>query len=342
VSADPAAAVAERVAGIDCGTNSVRLLVVEVDHDGRRHELHREMRIVRLGQGVDRTGRITAAALERMRAALSDYAATLQELRVGPDRIRFVATSAARDAANRAEFEGLVEDVLGVAAHIVTGAVEAELSLRGAAAGLPPGPLVVVDIGGGSTEFVLGDRGGVRAAVSLDIGSVRLTERCFASDPPTTAQLAAADRVIADALQSVPPQLRLAAGASRLVGVAGTVTTIAALALGLSVYDRAAVDAAVLPAGAIARVSAGLLASTAEQRAARPVIHPGRVDVIAAGGLILRTVLDWSGAPSLTVSEHDILDGIVDSVITDTAIVRRAVPTPARTSRPAGRDESGA
>jgi len=295
-----------RVAAIDCGTNSVRLLIV----DGTA-ELHREMRIVRLGEGVDRTGVLAPAALERTRAALMDYAATCRELMV--ERIRMVATSATRDAGNRAEFVAMVQQVLGVEPEVVTGEEEAALSFAGATRDLDchVGPFLVVDIGGGSTEFVLGTTE-VDAARSVDIGCVRLTERHLLDDPPTAAQIASAEADVDAALalvRAVVPVER----ARTVVCLAGSSTTVAAVALELPSYDSGAIHGARLPAPVVRQACDRLLAMTRAERAALPVMHPGRVDVIGAGALVLRTVVDRLDLSEITISEADILDGIAGS-----------------------------
>ena len=300
-----------RVAAVDCGTNSVRLLVADVD--GRtKVDRHREMRVVRLGQGVDATGSLAPEAVERTRVALVDYAATCRAL--GVQAVRMVATSATRDAANRADFEAVVHDVLGVAPEVVTGEEEAALSFDGATRGLDPadGPFLVMDIGGGSTEVVLGTTG-VQAARSVDVGCVRLTERHLRSDPPTAGEIALAtsdvDRALALVREVVPVEQ-----ARTVVGLAGSVTTVAALALGLEAYDADRLHLSRVSAAAVADVTARLLAMTRAQRAALPVMHPGRVDVIGAGALVLHLLLDRLGAPVVLVSEADILDGIAWSI----------------------------
>ena len=304
-----------RVAAIDCGTNSIRLLVADLDPaGGPAAEVDRRMEIVRLGQGVDATGRIADEALARTFAACDRYAAAVREL--GAERTRFVATSAMRDAANRDEFTAGVLARFGVAPEIISGDQEAALSFAGATGALAgaedPTPYLVIDIGGGSTEFVLGtDR--VEAARSMDIGSVRLTERHFAADPPTTAQIAAARKDVTAALDQAAATVPLEQ-ARTLVGVAGSVTTVAALALGLGAYDRSRVHLSRIPALKVSETAGELLTSTRAQRAASPVIHPGRVDVIAAGALILAVIVDRLGLPGLVVSEHDILDGIARSM----------------------------
>jgi exopolyphosphatase/guanosine-5'-triphosphate,3'-diphosphate pyrophosphatase len=295
-----------RVAAIDCGTNSLRLLVRDGDHD-----LHREMRIVRLGQDVDRTGRLAPEALERTRAALVDYAAIIADL--GAERTRLVATSATRDADNRDDFVAMVRASLGVDPEVVTGLDEARLSYSGAVGTLPgvTGSVLLIDLGGGSTELVLGPE--PLRAHSMDVGSVRMTERHLRDDPPTRAQVDAVVRdvnlALDEANRHVPWQ-----EAEQLVGVAGTITTVAAVALGLDRYQPEVVHGARLGADVVAGVADRLLALDHDARAALGAIHPGRVDVIAAGALVLRTVVERCGAGELIVSEHDILDGIALSI----------------------------
>jgi len=303
-----------RVAAIDCGTNSIRLLIADLTDAGLR-DVTRRMEIVRLGQGVDRTGRFADDALERTFAALEDYAAAIDEAKV--DRVRMVATSATRDAANRDVFVDGVRSRLGVAPDVVTGEEEAALSFTGATADLSgaewPAPYLVCDIGGGSTEFVLGDTAGVRGAASVDIGCVRMTERHLHDDPPTEAQVEAATADIDAAVAQVGRLLDLRA-ARTLVGLAGSVTTVAALALELPGYDPDRIHHARIPADDVRRVSATLLSATHEQRAAMPVMHPGRVDVIGAGALVLDRILTQIGFDGVVASEHDILDGIALSL----------------------------
>ncbi|MCX5412070.1 Ppx/GppA phosphatase family protein [Streptomyces sp. NBC_00059] len=306
-----------RVAAIDCGTNSIRLLVADADPaTGQFTELDRRMRIVRLGQGVDRTGRLAPEALERTFDACRDYAAVIKEL--GAERIRFVATSASRDAENSAVFVQGVLDILGVEPEVVTGDQEAQLSFDGATKELAGSdhlekPYLVVDIGGGSTEFVVGDDR-VLAARSVDIGCVRMTERHLVQDgavvdPPTPDRIAAIRADIDAALDLAAGTVPLASAAT-LVGLAGTVTTIAAIALGLEEYDSAAIHHSRVSAEQVREITGRLLASTHEERAAIPAMHPGRVDVIASGALVLLAVMERSGAAEVVVSEHDILDGI--------------------------------
>jgi len=306
---------AARVAAIDCGTNSIRLLVADADADGRLVDVVREMRIVRLGQGVDRTGRFGDDALARTFTALDDYAATIRD--TGAERVRMVATSATRDAANRDVFIDGVRGRLGVTPDVVTGDEEAQLSFAGATADLRgntwPAPYLVCDIGGGSTEFVVGDADGVSAAISVDIGCVRMTERHLHDDPPTRAQVATAtgdvDEAVRRAVESVG-----GARAHTLVGLAGSVTTVVAIALGLETYDAERIHHARISAEAVHDVTSRLLAMSRAERAALPVMHPGRVDVIGAGALVLDRVLTVTGFDSVVASEHDILDGIALSI----------------------------
>ena len=306
-----------RVAAIDCGTNSIRLLIADVT-DGRLSDVHREMRIVRLGEGVDATGRFADAAIARTRSALEDYAALLQENSVST--VRMVATSATRDAANRDEFFAMTADVLGpvvpgAVAEVITGTEEAELSFRGAVGELDSdgAPFVVVDLGGGSTEVVLGTAAGVEASYSANIGCVRLTERCLRSDPPTAEEVADARAVVRDglaaALAAVPTER-----ARTWVGVAGTMTTLSALASNLASYDSEAIHLSRVPFGDLLKVCDGLLAMTRRQRAALGPMHEGRVDVIGGGAIVVeelaRELGERAGIDELVVSEHDILDGI--------------------------------
>ena len=310
-----------RVAAIDCGTNSIRLLIA--DRSGSRlRDVHREMRIVRLGQGVDATGEFAADALERTRAALVDYAELLRRFEV--PKVRMVATSATRDAANREEFFAMTAEVLGSAvpgaiAEVITGTEEAALSFTGAVGELnaATGPFVVVDLGGGSTEVVLGDAGGVRASYSADIGCVRMTERCLHSDPPTAAEVAAARDVVRErlgaALEAVPVET-----ARTWVGLAGTFTTIAALAHGLAVYDSDAIHLSRVSFPDLLEVCEQLITMTRAQRAALGPMHEGRVDVIGGGAIVVQELAaalqSRAGISELVVSEHDILDGIALSI----------------------------
>jgi exopolyphosphatase / guanosine-5'-triphosphate,3'-diphosphate pyrophosphatase len=307
-----------RVAAIDCGTNSIRLLVADVPEHGAHVDLARRMEVVRLGQGVDATGRLAPEAIERTRVALAEYVEIAREL--GATDIRMAATSASRDASNRADFAEMVQATLGRLPDVITGREEAEMSFLGATASLdaaaaahgatpPRPPFLVVDIGGGSTEFVLGDDAGVRAARAVDIGCVRLPERHLHGDPPTVDQIRLAEDDIRAALALVTAEVPVGEAAT-LVGVAGSVTTVAAIALGLPAYDADAIHGSRITVGDVRAVTADLLAATRERRAAMPVMHPGRVDVIGAGALILLVLMDQFGLGEVVVSEHDILDGI--------------------------------
>ena len=313
-----------RVAAIDCGTNSIRLLIADVSSDftpGRLHDVHREMRIVRLGQGVDATGQFVPDALARTRAALVDYAALLRVHDVS--RVRMVATSATRDAANRDVFFAMTAEVLGsvipgAVAEVISGAEEAELSFNGAVGELNSAgaPFVVVDLGGGSTEVVLGERD-VQASFSADIGCVRLTERCLHSDPPTAVEVAGAREVVrerlGEALRVVPVER-----ARTWVGVAGTMTTISALAQRMTTYDPAAIHLSRVRFSELLPVCDQLIGMTREQRAALGPMHEGRVDVIGGGAIVVQELAyalgHRAGIDELTVSEHDILDGIALSI----------------------------
>jgi exopolyphosphatase / guanosine-5'-triphosphate,3'-diphosphate pyrophosphatase len=317
---------ATRVAAVDCGTNSLRLLVADVD-PGRAQltDVIRRMEIVRLGQGVDKTGRLAPEALARTIAVLRDYADVITAS--GVQAIRMVATSATRDADNAAEFVRLVKEVLGVAPEVLTGDEEAMLSFTGAtaelAAGPDHGPYLVADIGGGSTEFVIGaaaEAGGPartpepRArAVSVNVGCVRMTERHLHGDPPDGHQIAAATADIDAALDTVAAALPVRQ-ARTLVGLAGSVTTVAAIAMGLSAYDAARIHHARASATDVHAVTRDLLALTRTARAAIGVMHPGRVDVIGGGALVLDRIMARFGFGEVLVSEHDILDGMAWSL----------------------------
>jgi exopolyphosphatase / guanosine-5'-triphosphate,3'-diphosphate pyrophosphatase len=312
--------VAVTAAAIDCGTNSIRLLIADVS-DGRVRDLHRETRIVRLGQGVDATGRFAPDAIARTRAALTDYASLLRAH--GVERVRMVATSAARDVTNRDDFFAMTAEVLGAAvpramAEVITGEEEAALSFRGAVGELDgaAAPFVVVDLGGGSTEIVLGgDR--VVASYSADIGCVRLTERCLHSDPPTPEEVEAARRVVRErlelALGAVPVE-----GARSWVGLAGTMTTLSALAHNMTTYDSAAIHLSRVADSDLLAVCERLIGMTRSQRAALGPMHEGRADVIGGGAIVVeelaRELRARAGIDELIVSEHDILDGIVLSI----------------------------
>jgi exopolyphosphatase / guanosine-5'-triphosphate,3'-diphosphate pyrophosphatase len=359
-----------RVAAIDCGTNSLRLLIADVE-PGRAEltDVDRRMEIVRLGQGVDATGRLAREALERTFRVLAEYARAIRD--AGTGAVRMVATSATRDASNAGEFVRGVTQILGVAPEVISGDEEAALSFTGATAELgqpeladgeqgsgggPQPPFLVVDIGGGSTEFVLGDgasaggasaggasargasargasaggasAGGASAgggseyappgqrlaAASMNIGCVRLTERYLHADPPETAEIQAATADIDAALTEVAVNVPVARARS-LVGLAGSVTTVTGIALELPVYDAARIHHARIRASRVHEVTLSLLGQTREQRAGIGVMHPGRVDVIGAGALILDRIMNRFGFAEVVASEHDILDGIAWSIV---------------------------
>ncbi len=321
-----------RVAAVDCGTNSLRLLVADVDCDrAELADVARRMEIVRLGQGVDQTGRLAPEALARTTGVLRDYADVIADTMAGA--VRMVATSATRDASNTAEFTRQVKEILGVAPEVLTGSEEAALSFTGATAELAValgpahfrGPFLVVDIGGGSTEFVLGqataggrEKAGESAvqAISVDIGCVRMTERHLRSDPPSGAELAAATADIDAALDAVTGAVPVRQ-ARMLIGLAGSVTTVAGIAMGLPAYDPARIHHARVSAADVHKVTRSLLAQTRAARAAIAVMHPGRVDVIGGGALILDRIMQRFGFGEVLVSEHDILDGIAWSLAAD-------------------------
>ncbi|GLY73389.1 Ppx/GppA phosphatase family protein [Actinoallomurus iriomotensis] len=340
---------ATRVAAVDCGTNSVRLLIADISGD-ELVEIERRMEIVRLGQGVDRTGRLAPEALERTFTAMRGYAKLIAGH--GAERVRVVATSATRDAANRDDFVRGVVEIFGVEPEVISGEQEAQLSFTGATKDLaalrPMRPYLVVDIGGGSTEFVLGTTE-VEASRSVDIGCVRMTERHLRSDPPSPEQLAAAVADIDAALAAVrtgestrdeaaalageaalaetgggaplpPPAPPLVPPvpvdrARTLVGLAGSVTTVAGIALDLPEYDSERIHLSRLKVRQVHDVTRMLLHSTHDERAAIGVMHPGRVDVIGAGALILDRIMREYGFNDVVVSEHDILDGIAWSLV---------------------------
>ena len=317
----------KRVAAIDCGTNSIRLLVADLHRSGgtvRLADVHREMRVVRLGEGVDATGRLSGTAIDRTWSALSDYTAILRT--AGAVQVRMAATSATRDAANRQDFVDMVRSTLGQEPEVVSGNEEAELSFRGAIGDLDAdtGPFLVVDIGGGSTEMVVGSaeegRVSIAGALSLDIGCVRITERLLRTDPPTPAERAEAGNwartTLAGGLDRLPlEQVR------RVIPVSGTATTVAAAALRLHRYDPDRIHLAQVPFRRVHEVADFLLGAHRSHRAALGYMHPGRVDVIGGGALILSTLVSLldkrlpDGVErDITVSEHDILDGLALSL----------------------------
>lgn len=300
-----------RYAGVDCGTNSIRLLVADVS-GGQLEDLDRQMITIRLGEGLDSSGRISSDALARAADACDRYAEIIGSYDVAG--LRFVATSASRDAENAEDFIALVEQRLGVTPEVIDGGQEAALSFLGATRSLDPVlPTMVVDIGGGSTEFVRGGQEPDRWT-SRDIGCVRLYERHRFSALPTPRQ-------IADLREDARHEVRAAGEVvgfedlGSVVAVAGTATTVAALALGLPEYDPQRIHGSVISRQAVADVAQRILSAPVAQRLTWPVMHPGRADVIASGVIILQTVMEECGVADLEISEHDILDGIIWSQV---------------------------
>ena len=300
-----------RVAAIDCGTNSIRLLIADVSGENFR-EIYRDMEIVRLGQGVDKTGQFHPDAIARTLSAVDKY--VLEIARRGVEKIRFCATSATRDATNRQLFIDGVVEKLGIAPEVISGEEEAFLSFTGATKELPDSlaPFLVIDIGGGSTEFVLGNRN-VIAAKSVNIGCVRMSERHFLNDPATATEIESArvdiQKAIIDASQHVDIK-----GAKSLIAVAGTATTVAAAALDLPTYDRYSIHLSRISAEKTLQVSEMFLRMNRNERAALGYMHPGRVDVIGAGSLVLSEIMKATGAKEFIASESDILDGMAWSL----------------------------
>jgi exopolyphosphatase/guanosine-5'-triphosphate,3'-diphosphate pyrophosphatase len=301
-----------RVAAIDCGTNSIRLLIADIS-GGKFKEVLRDMEIVRLGQGVDENKSFNLDAINRTLAAVEKFKNQLAGK--GVEKIRFCATSATRDAANRDLFIDGVRQILGVEVEVIPGEEEARLSFNGATKELlqSDAPFLVVDIGGGSTEFVYGNKE-VEFAKSVDIGCVRMSERHLKSQPVEMSQVAQAiidiDKAIAQAAAVVPIST-----AKTLVAVAGTATTIAAAALELETYDRYAIHLSRIPAEKVHKVSAAFQAMTKSEISKLGFMHPGRVDVITAGSLVLSRVMAATGATEFVASESDILDGMAWSLI---------------------------
>jgi exopolyphosphatase/guanosine-5'-triphosphate,3'-diphosphate pyrophosphatase len=300
--------VSDTVAAFDCGTNTIKLLIGALPHVAVR-----ESRIVRLGQGVDATGRFADEALERAFAAIDEYAAMVAAHPVS--RMRFCATSATRDSSNSAEFAAGVHDRLGVWPEVLSGEEEAALAYDGAVRNLrtpPAEPVLVVDIGGGSTELILGDSAGAYASQSMDIGSVRMHERYLVSDPPTPAQVTAC---VADIDAHLDACAVPVGSAATVVGVAGTVLSITAGVLDLPSYDASVIDQSVVAVADVHDFVERLVAMPISERLELPWMHPGRVDVLDAGGLILGRVLRRCATSSLVASEADILDGIAWSMV---------------------------
>lgn len=332
-----------RVAGIDCGTNSIRLLISESDAEGALHDIYRDMRVVRLGEGVDATGRFSEPALERTRAAVESYAQLCREN--GVESIRFAATSAARDAQNKEVFLSLVRELLGVPAQIISGMREAELSFHGACAALSDishsialadGPILTVDLGGGSTELTLGVRSGreeagreeagrVLASYSMDVGCVRMHERHLHHDPATPEEIEAARADVRAALEKAQEQVDMSC-ARVLIGLAGSVTTLTAFHLGLEAYDPQAIHGTFMSVEDNNRACAWMLAASRTKRASLGFMHPGRADVMDAGALVWNEVVSFVAEktaekgfplPGSITSEHDILDGLAYWALTE-------------------------
>ena len=301
-----------RVAAIDCGTNSIRLLIADID-GGNFREVVRDMEIVRLGQGVDQTGQFHPDAIIRTLTAVDKFAAEIAKR--GVEKIRFCATSATRDATNRHLFVDGVRERLGIEPEVISGDEEAALSFAGAIQDLDPsqGPFLVVDIGGGSTEFVFGTTS-VESARSVNIGCVRMSERHFANDPATTEQVELARTDIQAAIAIAAAEVPITK-AKTLVAVAGTATTVAAAALELAEYDRYAIHLARISASQVHEASAMFLTRNREERLALGYMHPGRVDVIGAGSLVLSEIMKATGATEFVASESDILDGMARSLV---------------------------
>ena len=301
-----------RVAAIDCGTNSIRLLIADID-GGNFREVVRDMEIVRLGQGVDQIGQFHPDAIIRTLAAVDKFAAEIAKR--GVEKIRFCATSATRDATNRHLFVDGVRERLGIEVEVISGDEEAALSFAGAIQDLDPreGPFLVVDIGGGSTEFVFGTTS-VESARSVNIGCVRMSERHFATDPATLQQIELARTDIQGAIAIAAAEVPITK-AKTLVAVAGTATTVAAAGLNLAKYDRYAIHLARVSASQVHEASAMFLTRNREERLALGYMHPGRVDVIGAGSLVLSEIMKATGVSEFVASESDILDGMARSLV---------------------------
>ena len=314
-----------RVAALDLGTNTTRLLVADVA-DGRVDELERLVRITRLGEGVDARRRLLPLPIARVRNCLADYRRVLEAH--GAERALAVATSAVRDAENGEAFLGEIEWSYGFETLLASGADEARLMFRGATLGRELDmPTLVVDIGGGSTELVVGDASGVRFGASVDIGSVRMTERFVASDPPAPAELAGCAGAVRSLLADHIPD-DIGALPRHAIGVAATITTFAALDLALAAYDRDQVEGHVVSRDGVGRQIERLAALPLEERRAVPALEPDRAPVIVAGGIILREVLDHFRLPAIEASERDILDGI--------ALEAAELPEPVEGNAPPG------
>lgn len=308
-----------RFAAVDCGTNSIRLLISELTADGLQ-ELTRDNKIVRLGKGVDATGQLDPESIARTRVALEEYVQVMEEY--GVDAVRMVATSATRDASNREEFFAMTRELLsriqpGYQAEVISGEEEASLSFRGAVADLPAdqGPFCVIDLGGGSTEFIVGEHNGeILGSHSAQMGCVRLTERIMRSDPPTPTEVEIARDYVAERIADVKKIVPIAK-AKTFVGCAGTFTTISAWVQGLESYDRNAIHLSVLNFDALRVVTDEIISESTAQRASNPVVDIGRADVIGGGSVVVQATIklaaEEAGANSIVISEKDILDGLI-------------------------------
>jgi exopolyphosphatase/guanosine-5'-triphosphate,3'-diphosphate pyrophosphatase len=304
-----------RVAAIDCGTNSIRLLIAEPDGAGGLKDLERRLEVVRLGQGVDATGEFHPDALQRTFAAVDEYAELIKKAEVPAENVHFVATSATRDVKNREALFAGTKERLGVLPDVISGETEARLSFNGALSRVTPEgePVLVMDIGGGSTELITGSvAGDLYSAISLDVGSVRVTERFLKQNPVADVDLARAAAYVDELLAECGVEF---GSIGTWIGVAGTVTTLAGVYLGLEHYDRERVHGAVIPLPSVEELLDQLAAMTVDQIRALPSMHPGRADVITGGALVEARIAARLNVEYLIVSESDILDGIALQLI---------------------------
>lgn len=315
-----------RFAAVDCGTNAIRLLISEINEHETR-EIVRRMTVIRLGEGVDATGKIDPKAIQRARVALSEFATMMRNEHV--QAVRMVATSATRDASNKQDFFDMTAEVLGTVipgarAEVISGEEEARLSFQGAIADMDPaqGPFCVIDLGGGSTEFVLGTDAQVSKAYSAQMGCVRISERFLHTDPMTGGERDAAEYFVRKELAQVSQEVDLTRARS-VIGCAGTFTTIAALGLGLERYDATAIHDSVFDLAGLQVICEDLISQTVVQRSQLPVMHPGRADVIGGGALVVQGIISLlqqkTKLRQLIVSEKDILDGIVAELAAEAA-----------------------
>jgi exopolyphosphatase / guanosine-5'-triphosphate,3'-diphosphate pyrophosphatase len=305
-----------RVAAVDIGTNSTRLLVADIEGTGRAAQLttvDRRTQITRLGQGVDATRRLHPDAIERTAATLREYRAALDTL--GVTRVRAIATSASRDAANRDDFFTAAEDALGARPELISGEEEARLTFRGATAGVSePAPYLVLDVGGGSTELIVGTDE-PEGLISVDVGCVRLTEQFLHGDPPAPEELSQAVSVVRDHLTDVDREVPAAASAKTLIGTAGTVWTLAAVELGVDAAESERIHHFRMTRAAAEDVFRTLATEAIAQRRHNPGLEPGRVDVIVGGAIVVVSVMRHFNVDEMLVSEADILDGLARSLV---------------------------